>query len=174
MEQVKATELYKLLNSKRIILVKSPLKMTNVLLKNVNFQYCVKLWGYLNSHFDEQTRAVKASKSFEEKGIAKDLIDEDFFLKYIIFNRIKLGTIEANKMKKTLLDTKEKKELTDKLIEKLVELNPDITDNELKKLIADKYVSYKTKRDISLRPLEIKFNNSIKEYLEKIEKLRIK
>lgn len=174
MQQVKSTELYKLLNSKRITPVKSPLKMTNVLLKNVNFQYCVKLWGYLNSHLDEQTRSIKASKQFEEKGIAKDLIDEDFFLKYIIFNKIKLGSITANKLKKTMLDPKERKELTDKLIEKLVDINPDITDSELKKLIADKYFAYKTKRDISLKPLEEKFNNGIKAYLEKIEKLRIK
>ena len=45
-KDLKTTNVYQLLQSKRITLVKSPLKMTNVLLKNVHFQYAVKLWNY--------------------------------------------------------------------------------------------------------------------------------
>ena len=45
LKMLKATELYQILASKRITPVKAPLKMTNVLLKNVNFQYAVKLWN---------------------------------------------------------------------------------------------------------------------------------
>ncbi len=174
MTLIKATELYKLLDSQRIVLVKSPLKMTNVLLKNVHFQYCVKLWGYLNSHLDAQTKALKAQKEYEEKGIAKELIDEDFFVKYLIFNSINFQSSNSRKLKSSLLDDKERKELTDKLIEKLININPEMTDQDLKKIIAEKYISYRSKKDISLKPLEDEFNKRIKEYLEKIGKLRIK
>ena len=139
---IKATELYKLLDSKRFPLVKNPLKMTNVLLKNVNFQYCVKLWGYLNSHLDMQTKAIKKQKVFEEKGKAKELIDEDFFLKYLIFNSINSETFGlSDKLQQTKLDDKERKMLTDKFLERLINLNPEISDQELKKLIAEKYIS---------------------------------
>lgn len=174
MNLIKATELFKLLDSQKVVLVKSPLKMTNVLLKNVHFQYCVKLWGYLNSHLDAQTKAIKAQKEYEEKGMAKDLIDEDFFIKYMIFNSINFQTTNSRKLKSTLLDEKERKELTDKLIEKLININPELSDQELKNLIAEKYIAYRSKKDISLKPLEDEFNKKIKEYLEKIEKLRIK
>lgn len=174
MTLIKATELYKLLDSQRIVLVKSPLKMTNVLLKNVHFQYCVKLWGYLNSHLDAQTKALKAQKEYEEKGLAKELIDEDFFVKYLIFNSINFQSSNTKKLKSSLLDDKERKELTDKLIEKLININPEMTDQDLKKIIAEKYISYRSKKDISLKPLEDEFNKKIKEYLEKIGKLRIK
>ncbi len=174
MALIKATELYKLLDSQRIVLVKSPLKMTNVLLKNVHFQYCVKLWGYLNSHLDAQTKALKAQKEYEEKGLAKELIDEDFFIKYLIFNSINFQSSNSKKLKSSLLDDKERKELTDKLIEKLISINPEMTDQDLKKIIAEKYISYRSKKDISLKPLEDEFNKKIKEYLEKIGKLRIK
>lgn len=174
MALIKATELYKLLDSQRIVLVKSPLKMTNVLLKNVHFQYCVKLWGYLNSHLDAQTKALKAQKEYEEKGLAKELIDEDFFIKYLIFNSINFQSSNSRKLKSSLLDDKERKELTDKLIEKLININPEMTDQDLKKIIAEKYISYRSKKDISLKPLEDEFNKKIKEYLEKIGKLRIK
>ncbi len=175
MALIKATELYKFLDTKRFPLVKNPLKMTNVLLKNVHFQYCVKLWGYLNSHLDVQAKALKAQKAFEEKGPAKQLVDEDFFIKYLIFNSInneKFGISE--RLKTTKLDDKEKRELTDKLLEKLINLNPEFSDQELKKLIAEKYVVYKNKKFASLKPLEDEFNKKIKEYLEKIGKLRIK
>ena len=174
MTLIKATELFKLLDSQRIVLVKSPLKMTNVLLKNVHFQYCVKLWGYLNSHLDAQTKALKAQKEYEEKGLAKELIDEDFFVKYLIFNSINFQSSNSKKLKNSLLDDKERKELTDKLIEKLININPEMTDQDLKKIIAEKYISYRSKKDISLKPLEDEFNKRIKEYLEKIGKLRIK
>lgn len=175
MALIKATELYKFLDSKRFPLVKNPLKMTNVLLKNVHFQYCVKLWGYLNSHLDVQAKALKAQKAFEEKGPAKQLVDEDFFIKYLIFNSInneKMGLSE--RLKTTKLDDKEKRDLTDKLLEKLINLNPEFSDQELKKLIAEKYVTYRNKKYASLKPLEDEFNKKIKEYLEKIGKLRIK
>ena len=175
MDLIKATELYKFLDSKRFPLVKNPLKMTNVLLKNVHFQYCVKLWGYLNSHLDVQAKALKAQKAFEEKGPAKQLVDEDFFIKYLIFNSInneKMGLSE--RLKTTKLDDKEKRDLTDKLLEKLINLNPEFSDQELKKLIAEKYVKYRNKKYASLKPLEDEFNKKIKEYLEKIGKLRIK
>ena len=174
MALIKSTELYKFLETKRFPLVKNPLKMTNVLLKNVHFQYCVKLWGYLNSHLDAQAKSIKAQKEFEEKGIAKDLIDEDFFIKYLIFNSINFQVKNGSKLKNSLRDEKEKRELTDKLIEKLIDINPEFSDQELKKLIAEKYVSYRTKRDISLKPLEETFRKSINEYLQNIEKLRLK
>ena len=73
-----------------------------------------------------------------------------------------------------MLDDKERKELTDILIQKLITINPDLSDQDLKKLIAERYVAYKTKKTISLKPLEDEFNRKIKEYLEKIGKLRIK
>ena len=45
---LKQTDVYVTLVSKKATYVKAPLKMTNVLLKNVNFQYAVKLWNYLS------------------------------------------------------------------------------------------------------------------------------
>lgn len=174
MSMVKATELYKHLKNKNATLVKSPLKMTNVLLKNVHFQYCVQLWNYLNSHLDAQSKAIKAQRNYEDKGEVKELIDEDFFIKYLVFNNVNLQGSASKKLKNVIRDEKERKELTDRLIEKLVQINPDIPDQELKKMVIDKYIMYKTKRDISLKPLEEKFQKHINAYLQNIEKLRLR
>lgn len=174
LRMLKATEMYQLLDSKRIVLVKSPLKMTNVLLKNVNFQYCVKLWQYLTDHMDAKAKAIKAKRNFEEKGITKELIDEDFFVKYLVFSYMQSSAKEKRNGKRVALNLKEKRELTDKLIEKVLDLNPEMHDQDLKKLIAEKYIIYKTKKGISLKPLEDAFQKNIDEYLQSIEKVRLR
>lgn len=174
MIMVKATEMYKYLDAKRVTLVKSPLKMTNVLLKNVNFQYAVKLWSYLNSHLDTKNKAIRNQKDYEEKGLTKELIDEDFFIKYLIFNNMNSQIIDNKRLINVARDPKEQKELTDKLIEKILDLNPELTDKELKQMIADKYLMYKIKRDVSLKPLEDVFKKSMNTYMQKIEKLRLR
>ena len=168
---VKATEMFKFLSSKRIVLVKSPLKMTNVLLKNVHFQYAVKLWNYLNSHMDAQNKAIKKNKDYEEKGMTKQLIDEDFFLKYLIFKDAALDP--EKKLKPAITDPIIRKEMTELLIEKIIDINPHMTDRELKELIANKYVQYKVKKDISLKPLEEIFRKNIESYLQKVEKMKL-
>ena len=168
---VKATEMFKFLASKRVILVKSPLKMTNVLLKNVHFQYAVKLWNYLNSHMDAQNKAIKQNKDYEEKGLTKQLIDEDFFLKYLIFKNASLE--QEQKLKPVPIDPTVRKEMTELLIEKIIDINPYMTDKELKEMIANKYVQYKVKKDISLKPLEEIFRKNIENYLQKTEKMKL-
>lgn len=85
LKMLKSTELYQILDSKRIILVKAPLKMTNVLLKNVNFQYAVKLWNYLSEQMEIKDKSTKMNKEYEEKGMAKTLVDEDIYLMHLIF-----------------------------------------------------------------------------------------
>ena len=59
LKMLKSTELYQILASKRVIPVKAPLKMTNVLLKNVNFQYAVKLWNYLSEQMEMKDKSEK-------------------------------------------------------------------------------------------------------------------
>ena len=85
LKMLKQTEVYQILQAKRATYVKAPLKMTNVLLKNVNFQYAVKLWNYLSEQMEIKDKSVKESSEFEEKGIVKRLIDEDIFLLHSIF-----------------------------------------------------------------------------------------
>lgn len=174
LKNLKATEMYKLLESKRVTLVKSPLKMTNVLLKNVNFQYAVKLWNYLSEQFDLKNKSVRLKKEYEEKGTMKMLIDEDFYVKYLIFNSVNAQVQKGKKQKANTMDEKLKQELTERMIERIIEINPELAENELKKMIAEKYIIYKNKKGISLKPIEDIFKTKIKEYLTKIEKLRLK
>lgn len=174
LKMLKATELYQLLDSKRIILVKSPLKMTNVLLKNVHFQYAVKLWNYLSDQMEIKDKSVKSNKEFEEKGVAKKLVDENILLMHLIFENANVQEKLKGKKKNAIEDKKIRKELTDNLIEKIIELNPDMTDKELKQMIADKLIIMKTRKLISLKPVEDKFKERIDKYMLQAKSVKLK
>ena len=174
LKMLKQTDVYQTLVAKKATYVKSPLKMTNVLLKNVNFQYAVKLWNYLSEQMEISDKAVNESSEFEEKGIIKRLIDEDIFLMYSIFKRTNIDHTLKGKAKTTVEDKKMTKELTDALIEKIIELNPDLTDKELKEMITEKLLVMKTRKIVSLKPIEDRFKEVISQYMTQVREVRLK
>ena len=76
--------------------------------------------------------------------------------------------------KSALEDKKARKELTDNLIERIIELNPEMSDKELKQMIADKLIVMKTRKLISLKPIEDKFKERIDKYMGRVKEVRLK
>lgn len=171
---LKQTDVYVTLVSKKATYVKAPLKMTNVLLKNVNFQYAVKLWNYLSEQIELNDKITNESSEFEEKGMVKKLLDEDIFLMHSIFKSTDLENQFKGKAKAAIEDKKVTKELTDALIEKIIELNPDMSEKDINKLITDKLLVMKTRKLISLKPIEDKFKEKIDKYMANAKEVRLK
>ncbi len=171
---LKQTDVYVTLVAKKATYVKSPLKMTNVLLKNVNFQYAVKLWNYLSEQIELNDKITNESSEFEEKGMVKRLLDEDIFLMHSIFKSTDVENQFKGKAKAAVEDKKVKKELTDALIEKIIELNPDMSEKDINKLITDKLLVMKTRKLISLKPIEDKFKEKIDKYMANAKEVRLK
>ena len=71
-------------------------------------------------------------------------------------------------------DKKMRKELTEAMIERIIELNPDLTEKELKQMIMDKFVVMKTRKVISLKPVEDKFKEVMEKYMSKVKEVRLK
>ena len=174
LKMLKTTPVYQLIDSKRITLVKSPIKMTNVLLKNVHFQYALKLWNYLSDQMEIKDKSVKSNKVIEEKGMLKKLVDEDIFLMHLIFKNNDIEEKMKGQRKSALEDKKAKKELTDELIEEIIELNPDLSDKEIKQMITDKLIVMKTRKLISLKPIEDRFKERIDKYMVQAKEVRLK
>jgi hypothetical protein len=49
-------DVYRTIEKKHIALITSPIKKTNLIMKNVNFQYATKLWDYLQQHIDDDVK----------------------------------------------------------------------------------------------------------------------
>ena len=74
---------YKVIDKQHITLVKEPIRKTNVVLKNVNFQYAMKLWEYLKDNYNIGVAEEEEHQSYTDSGELKQLIDETFLLQYV-------------------------------------------------------------------------------------------
>ena len=134
------TAVYQNIDKMHISLVTSPIKKTNVILKNVNFQYAVKLWNYMQEHIDDSISKKKGKNDYEDNSITKKMMDESFYLDYLVLNTID----NAGKVKEK--DTKELSEaIVDNMLEKVINLDSNISKEDLQKLIESKYQIIKYK-----------------------------
>lgn len=160
------SDVYKTIHKLHVSLVTSPIKKTNVILKNNNFQYALKLWNYMQSHMKEEVTRVKESKNDKIEGKIKEYIDETFLLNYLVLN-----TFSKDKENK-----KEKKELAEKIVttmlQKLVDLNA-IDKDELKDLIDNQYAVIRYRNVVNDKEIHKRFNIAINNYFNKVEALKL-
>ena len=161
------SEVYKTIHKLHIQLVTSPIKKTNVILKNVNFQYAVKLWNYMQENIDDKSAKEADTKNYEDEGELKEYADETFLLNYLIMN-----TLNKEEPKE-----EEEKEVSKKIVENMVKqvvtLNSEITLTDLNKIVEKEYEVIKYKQVATAKKIEEIFNKNIDKYLSKVDKLRI-
>ena len=160
------TDVYKTLKRLHVARVIPPIKKTNVILKNTNFQYAMKLWDYLQSHVANNTRIIKSNKKYEENGILKEYMNNTFLLDYLAMNT--LNNIDSKEKEGEVIE-----EITDKLIQRIVELNVDLPLTTLKEKIGDKIAITKFKKEASMMEIQNAFTKAINNYLDKIENMKI-
>ena len=162
-----STEVYKTIQKLHIALVTSPIKKTNVILKNVNFQYAVKLWNYMQENLDDHSSQQKDNKNYEDTGELKEYADETFLLYYLIMNTLN----------KDEHDEKEEKELSNKIVENMVRqvvtLNTEITLDDLNHIVEKQYEVIKYEQVATSKKIEEIFNKHIEKYLSRIDTVKI-
>ena len=161
------TDVYKVIDKKHIALVREPIKKTNVVLKNVNFQYAMKLWDYLRDNLDDKTKNINEKKDYEEIGELKELMDDSLLLNYLIINTL-------DKDKEEDVHTEERKKeiqniIISKMLEKIVEMNQDLTKEQIKEMIGEKYLVIKRRNQASLQEIQAIFSKNINKYLTKVK-----
>ena len=161
------SEVIKTLKKAHVARVIPPIKKTNVILKNTNFQYAMKLWDFLQNHIANDDKVIKSNKNYEDNGVLKDYMNSTFLLNYLAMNTLS-ETGQGGKGDKKAIE-----EMTDKLVQRIVELNPDMPVTELKQSISDKIAITKYKTEASLSEISNTFSNHIKSYLEKIENIEM-
>lgn len=161
---ITSSEIYKILEKKHFALVTPPIKRTNVILKNVNFQYAMKLWNYLQDNLENKTLQVENKDDLSNDENLKKTLDEAFLLNYLVLNN--LNNLENNKEKESIT----REQLTNQLIEKLIALNSDLSQEEILKMIGIKYNAVVEKTTINFKNIKDIFEKSIDKYLERISK----
>ena len=157
---------YKTIDKKHIALVTPPIKKTNLIMKNVNFQYAMKLWTYLQDHMDDEISNEKYVKTFENDDVTKKYIDETFLMSYLA-----LRAVDSDETK----EVKEKinEQLVGKIVERMVDLDENITESDIQDMVSNQFTKIKYKNVVSSKDIQNKFKNSIDKYLDKIRKVKM-
>ena len=150
------TEVYRELQKAQVPFVTEPIRKTNVILKNVNFQYAMKLWTYIRENMGKN-EAKKLKREYMERGTIKKLIDETFLLEYLTVNTI-------NNDEELTQITKDK--TISRMLDRILDMNPELTKKELQKKLGVAFDKAKQRRKATKIDIEKIFRKHIDKYLE--------
>ena len=157
---------YQDLQRKHVALVTSPIKKTNVILKNVNFQYALKLWNYMQENIDDDVKKSHDSKDYYDTGVLKKYMDESFLIDYLVMDSL------SNQEEKI-----SQKELSEKIVSQMVNKimdlsNGNINEEDLKNLVAKEYSVIKYKTVVNDREIYKMFKRNMDKYLNVIQNIK--
>ena len=163
-----SNQVYQTIHKKHLSLVTSPIKKTNLILKNVNFQYALRLWDYMQTHMDDDVSNVKDNKDYFDNGELKGYLDESFLLDYLVMDILSHGNKESV----------DKSEVTERLVgnivQKLIDINEGgISEEQLKNLVSKQYEVIKYKTVVNDREIYKIFKKHMDKYLSKISEVKI-
>lgn len=134
------TELYQTLTRLHVSDVRSPIRKTNVILKNPNFQKAVELWNFLQSYDQDDCVAEKTTKEVNDIGDIKSQFDQSFLLDYLAINTLSKKKSEVSEKKAIALALA-------RVIENILETNDEVLEEKIRKVFKDEFKAAKTKVD---------------------------
>lgn len=155
----KCSEVYRSLQRAHAALVRPPIKKTNVILKNTNFQYALILWNYIQDHFSDDTKRDRKDKNYEDESELKGFFDDTFLLNY-------LALCTLNKDEYSTKNAKEK--VIKQVIQKIIDLNASLTEDELKDMVGEQFTMVKYRNNATMDGISKVYRKHIDKYFNKI------
>ena len=128
----------------------------------------MRLWDYLQMHTANEDKVVKRNIKYEDDLVLKKLLDDVFLLNYLTLN-----SVDENQ---DIISDQKKKEyvekLTNDMITKIVEMNNNLSIEELQGIIGEKIAIVKNKKEASISEIQNKIQTRIQSYLDRIESFR--
>lgn len=155
------SEVYKSIERARVALIIPPIKKTNLILKNTNFQHAMILWNFLQEEMEDKSEISSGTNLIEEEPRLQQLLDETFLLNYFILNSFdddeKLSDDEKIK--------KSKEVLINNMIQQLVVTNQDITIDELGEMLGKQFQLVKKQTLATEKEIKGIFDEAMDQYL---------
>lgn len=162
MDGFTCTELYQTLNKLHVPAVRSPIRKTNVILKNPNFQQAVEMWNFIQSYDDESCIIVKDSKDVLDVGDIKAQFDQSFLLDYLALNILSKHKDEVSERKAIAL-------ALSRVIENILDMNDEVLEEKIKKVFKDEFRHAKDRFDKRNDRITNIFNSRMDSYLKNVE-----
>lgn len=156
------TELMQTLNKLHVPPVRSPIRKTNVILKNPNFQKAVEVWNFIQSYENDDCSFIKNNQDYMDVGELKTNYDHSFLLSY-------LNNAALTDDNKKISERKAISMAMNGLIENLFNYSENIDDKAIKKIFNKTLNKTKHKVDARDKVIASIFNERLTKINEDIE-----
>ena len=163
-----SSDVYKSIAKLHVAPVTSPIKKTNLILKNVNFQYALDLWNFMQMNMEPSVKSNHTNKDYQDQGKLKEMMDQSFLLNCLIMNT--MNQPEVTKEEQESLQ----EEVVNQSVNQLMNISDQLSLEELMKLVGDQYVKVKYKKVLDTSEIERIYKKAIREYMDKIEHLKVR
>lgn len=167
LEMLADAEPYQVIDKLHISLIREPIRKTNVVLKNVNFQYAMKLWSYLRDNYNGSFSEDEEIKNYTDTGELKQFVDETFLLQYLA-----MKTLDEDMQENEITQQEIQETMVEQMIEKMVDMDVEVTEQQIQQMIANKYEVIKYKKTEIIKEIQQIFKKHIEKYETQVEKRR--
>ena len=163
------SELMKNLVAARASFVVPPIKKTNLILKNPNFQVATRLWEFLyayglNSNEEDKKDGLDTSGT----NTLKEILDDSFLTQYFVLDSISQSKREQ-KEKLSKYAVVMLQQQVQRSISLLLNCGIKITDEQLLQMLAEEIKKEKTRKTVGKDDVKKKFMSVMDEYLENMQ-----
>lgn len=162
------SEMMKSLSKAHVAFIIPPIKRTNLILKNPNYQIAMRLWEFLQSYDDNHGDGSKEGLDTSGDNLLKGILNDSFLLDYFV-----LDSICSSKRKQKEQLTKYAIIMVRQQLQRIIEilLNSGITisDEEILSMISSEIKNQKSRILIGSTDVKKKFKSAIDEYLERTQ-----
>lgn len=158
-----ASELITSLQKQHAVLVMPPIKKTNLILKNPNFQMATKLWDFLYSVDENKNKNINGLDSKGDE-LLRSIIDDSFLMDYYVLDSISINKKDQKDKlcKYALLMIMNQ---VQRAIDILLQNGIKISEQELFKLLNAEIEKKKSVSQIGSADIKKKFQKEMDDYL---------
>lgn len=164
----KRSEFMKALDKEHVSFVTSPIKKTNMILKNPNFQIAMKLWTFLQTYDMNDRENTKDGLDTSGNDVLKGFLDHSFLIDYCVLDSVS-RTKREQKEKLAEYAILMLTEEIHRTISLLLSSGIKITDEQLLSMIANEMKQERNNRLVGIDDVKKKFKNAMNEYLERTQ-----
>ena len=162
------SEMIKALDKAHITPVRSPIKKTNIILKNPNFRVAAKLWDYLQRYGMDDVNNDKENEDSNGNDVVQGFIDHTFLINYYVLDSISNSKRQQKKQLSKYAIVMLSQEIK-RIVQLLLSCGIKITEEEIMKLVAEELKDDKPDRLVGADDVKKKFKKELDEYLERTQ-----
>lgn len=161
------SEMIKSLKRAHVHFIIPPIKKTNIILKNPNFQIATKLWEFLLKYEENNDNQVKGLSSKGNEMLI-NILNHSFFTNFVVLDSVKRTKKEQRESLSDYAFIMINEEIK-RIVSLLYDCGIRITDEEILKMVADAIAEERNKRVIDSDDVKLQFKDAINDYMERLQ-----